>query len=229
MTGDIMNKQNKARLIGMVLGDGCLKVKQRGYVELAIEHTPRQKEYLEYKRDLLHSIFGGKIPAIRTEKHTLSNDKTYTGYRFSKQHKYFKQLRRLIYSNDSKKFYTEKLLQYLNPEALSMWYMDDGGLVVNLNNEGNVSSFEVRLYTYCSLEEALTIQKYFYDTYAITVKIPKYNKSGSYNIRMNTTEGRKFLALTEQFIVPCMKYKWDISSRTRARNISIYDGDDDIV
>lgn len=224
-----MNRTNRAKLVGIILGDGCLKLKARGYVELSISHTPKQLKYLEYKRDIIHSIFGGKEPNVHQETTTLkSNGKTYTSYRVSKQAKYLKNLRKVIYSNDSKKFYTDQVMSYLSPEALAYWYMDDGSLVVSQGVKGNITSYQVRLYTYCSLEEATTIQKYFTEVHGINVKVSKYNQNGSYNIRMNTTEGRKFLALTEKFMVPCMKYKWDTSSRTRARNISMY-GDDDIV
>jgi recombination protein RecA len=228
MIGEIMNRNNRAKLIGIILGDGCLKLKHCGYVELSISHTPKQLEYLEYKKDLIHSIFGGKEPKVHKETTTLkSNNKTYTSFRVSKQAKYLQQLRRIIYSNEGKKYYSERVLGYLTPEALAYWYMDDGSLVVNLNKEGNVSSFEVRIYTYCSLPEALKIQKFFKEDYNILAKVSKYSKSGSYNIKFNTTEGKKFLELTHKFIVPCMTYKWDTSSKTRARNISMRD--DDIV
>lgn len=224
-----MNRNNRAKLIGIILGDGCLKLKARGYVELSISHTPKQLTYLEHKRGVIHSVFGGKEPKVHKETTTLkSNGKTYTSFRVSKQAKYLQQLRRLIYSNEGKKFYSDRVLSYLSPEAIAYWYMDDGSLVINLNKEGNVSSFEVRLYTYCTLVEALKIQEYFLAEYDIKAKVSKYNKLGSYNIKFNTTEGRKFLDLTSKFIVPCMKYKWDTSSKTRARNISSI-GDDDIV
>lgn len=217
-----MNKVNRARLLGMAIGDGCLVRGERDYVSFTIAHTTKQYGYLEYKRNLMHSIVGGKMIKIhKVSQYLAAMQKTYTAYRFSKQHKYFKLLRRWLYNGKGVKTITPKILNYLTPEAIAYWYMDDGGLTINLNKEGNVSSFEIRLYTYCTKQEVLDIQSWLKETYDIEAKIPKYGKKEQWNIRMNTTNSRKFLALTEEFKVPCMSYKWDICSKTRARNISM--------
>lgn len=214
-----MNKHDRALLLGMAIGDGCLKRKARDYVEFCIAHSPKQLPYLEYKLEKFHSIVGGKKPKVHLCKHKLSNGKSYDSYRFSKQHKYFKLLRRWLYDGKGVKTITPKVLSYLNDEALAYWYMDDGSLTVNVHND-KVTSFEVRLYTYCTHQEALDIQEFFKVRYSINAKVSLYGKKGQYNIKFNTTEGRKFLELIEPYSIPVMAYKFDILSKTRVRNIS---------
>ena len=63
-----MNKIEKATLIGLVLGDGhidCSKNKDV-YTNSAITfiHCKKQKEYLEWKAEILHQIFGGNKPKV---------------------------------------------------------------------------------------------------------------------------------------------------------------------
>lgn len=216
-----MNTKDRATLIGLVFGDGSLRKNSKGYVELKITHTTKQLGYLQHKRDLLHSVFGGAPAKIRPGQTKLSNGKTYYNNEFSKMHKYFKQLRRWMYPGGIKTI-TTKILKYMDAQAFALLYMDDGCLVVNLNKEGNVSSFEVRIATHSTLEEALLLKEHFKETYDIDVKPYKTNKSKGYTIRMNTTNGRKFLDLTEKYAYVDMRYKWDTSSKTRARNISMY-------
>lgn len=215
-----MNKHNRAQLLGMAIGDGCLKLKPRDYVEFCIAHGPKQLPYLKLKRDIVHSALGGKEPKIHKTKHTLSSGKVYDSYRFSKQHKYFKLLRRWLYNGEGVKTITPKVLSMLNEESFAYWYMDDGSLTVNVYNN-KVTSFEVRLYTYCTLQEALNIQEYLKVTYDISAKVSKYGKKNQYNIKFNTTEGRKFLNLTRPFSHRTMAYKFDVLSTTRVRNISM--------
>lgn len=201
-----MNRQKRAKLIGMILGDGCLKLKTNNYVELCIQHSLKQIDYLEYKANKLHSFFGGKELKISRSKHTLTNGKTYTGYRISKQHNYFKTLHRLIYSNNLKKYYSARILEYLDAEGIAYWYMDDGGISKNKNN-GRITSIECRLYTYCSEAEADTIITYFKKNYSIIGKKRLYKLNDSWIIVFNTKEAKKLESLIENFIIPSMQYK----------------------
>ncbi len=81
-----MNLKKRSILLGMLLGDGCLKTKIHHnkdgsvstYYEYVLAHSYKQKEYLERKLDIFHSLIGGKRPKIIYEKRTNS-------YRFSRR------------------------------------------------------------------------------------------------------------------------------------------------
>lgn len=222
-----MNRRDRALLIGMVLGDGCLKLKRGGYVELTLSHCEAQLGYLEHKRDKLHSILGGRKPRIHKRTYKLKGySKLHTEYRFGRQHRYLKLLRRLIYPEGTKVI-SKRILSMLNEQALAFWYMDDGGITVNMNKAGDISSFELRIATHCSKLEADDILGYFSDTWGIRAKARLLKKSGKYIMCFNTTEGHKFIKIIKPYIIPSMMYKIDVSTKTRARNIHYLD--DDIV
>ncbi len=199
----IMNIYNRSLLVGMSLGDGCIK---QPHNELVIQHSGKQLEYLDFKRHKLHSIFGGKLPNIHKENHYLkSNNKHYVGYRIGKANKYFRLLYKLLYIN-GKKTFTKRVLNYLTPEAISYWYMDDGGISKNINN-GKISSVECRLYTYCSEEEANIILEYFKNTHNIIGKKRLYRLNNSWIIVFNTKQSIIFENLIRKYIISSMQYK----------------------
>ena len=63
-----MEKRKKALLIAFVLGDGYIHIDKRrpksSKLALKFCHTVKQKEYLEHKVRLLHSLIGGKKPSL---------------------------------------------------------------------------------------------------------------------------------------------------------------------
>lgn len=205
-----MNKNDRSLLLGMLLGDGCLKTKhhtkQDGststYYEYVLCHSVKQKDYLEHKLEKFHSIVGGKKPVIHCEKSKLGES-----VRFSKCHKSFRLLHKYLYSNNDKKFFTERVLNYLTPEAIAIWYMDDGGLKPTFRNDGSISSCQMVLSTYCSEQQAILILDYFLHKWKITGLKKLHKKSNSWYLVFNTTEGRKLEALISPYIIPSMQYK----------------------
>lgn len=210
-----MNTKKRSLLLGMLLGDGCLKTKvhtkQDGstsvYYEFVIAHSIKQKEYLEYKQNLFHSLIGGKLPKLNYEARTNS-------FRFSRAHRIFRLFHKTLYSNNNKKYFTDKVFRYLTPQSIALWYMDDGGISWNFWN-GKKASCEMRLYTYFSEAEADRAIAYFADKYQIRVKKRHYMKRGQWNLIFNTTESRKFESLISEFVIPSMRYKLPSHNITR--------------
>lgn len=227
----ILNIKNRAILYGMLLGDGCLKTKlhtkkdesQSTYYEYVLCHSVNQFEYLEYKRNLFHSIMGGKLPKIHFENVRLG-DKIHQSCRFSRCNKYFRIIHKRLYSLNNKKYFTRKILDYLTPEAIAIWYMDDGGLKKSKRSDGSISSCQMFLFTYFSEEEADTTLNYFSDVWGIQGKKYLYFKNNSWYLGFNTTEGRKFESLIKDYIIPSMKYKLPNSYNPRVLDTLI--GDD---
>lgn len=209
-------------LIGMLLGDGCIKLKRHKkdnstisiYAEYVIAHGPNQLQYLEHKRKKLHSIIGGKELKISEGFTNLSNGKRYNTYRISRCHKYFRLLHRWAYTNAGKKYFSRNLLDKLSPEGVAYWYMDDGGVSKNVNN-GKITSVECRLFTYCSEIEADTIIQYFKEVYNIQWKKRFYRTNGSWLLACNTKESKKFETLIKPYVIDSMKYKLPNSYTTR--------------
>lgn len=209
-----MNKHSRALLLGMLIGDGCLKTKKHTqldgtlsiYYEYVLCHSDKQREYLEYKLDLFHSIMGGKKPKIHLGIADLGGIKHNT-VRFSRCHKLFRILHKYLYSKNNKKYITERVLKYLNPQAIAIWYMDDGGLSKTKRPDGSVCSTQMRLHTYCTEIEIDLICAYFAEVWGIHPHKAKYGNKDQWNLRFNIKEQFKFEDLISEYIIPSMRYK----------------------
>lgn len=215
----------------MLLGDGCLKTKNHTlkdgtkstYYEYVICHSIKQQEYLEYKRNLFHSIMGGKLPKISFEDIILGNKK-HQSCRFSRCNKYFRIIHKRLYSKNNKKYFTRKVLDYLTPQAIALWYMDDGGLKKSKRPDGSISSCQTMLFTYFSEKEADVVLQYFSERWNIIGKKYLYTKNQTWYLGFNTTEGRKFEQLVQPYIIPSMYYKLPNSYNPRV--LDTITGDD---
>lgn len=195
----------------MLLGDGCLKLKRHTckdgtkstYYEYVICHSIKQKSYIEHKLELFHSIMGGKKPSLYYETTNLG----FQAVRFSRCHKDFRLLHRKLYCNNQKKFFTREVLDYLNPQAIALWYMDDGTLSKAHRPDGSISSVEMRLCTYFSEEEADVTIKYFDEVWGLRAKKRRYSGKNQWLIVFNTTESKQFELLIRPYIIPDMMYK----------------------
>lgn len=196
-----MNRNKKALLIGLILGDGHLN--PRSGVSLEIMHSDKQKFYLEYKNKLISEILNCKLCNLYHRKST-------NCYKLAKGHRYFKILYKWIYKNGVKRF-SKKLLSYLTPESIALWWMDDGTHAVECcHTPGVISAHKFCLYTFTNKEDTQNIIDFFADTYNIHFyPIKKRLKNGdeAFYIQCRTREGRKLSNLLRPYIIPGMEYK----------------------
>lgn len=219
-----MEKRKKALLVALVIGDGYIRIDDRqknpkGTLKLC--HSIDQLGYLEYKTKLLNSLLGGNLPKIREYTCTLSNGNTYKQVRSEKTHRYFRILRKWLYPNK----YNPKYLKYLTPEAIAIWYMDDGSVIANNRYpDGTCSSARTNLHLCTDIKSAEEVCKYFYETW--NIKFTTFKEKNNHSIRCFHSEGEKFHRMIKDFIIPSMKYKQRFYL-TRAHSPS--DEGDDIV
>jgi hypothetical protein len=201
-------KENKSTLLAIALGDGFIS--DEG--SLRIIHCAKQKEYLEYKARLLEKILEKEIQVIDFDNNG------YPGCRLSISNKYFKTLRKFLYSKDRKKIISTKVLNRLTPNGLAIWYMDDGNIA--LHKRGNIiHSREIYLNTYCTYEEGQNIQKYFIEKYDVYFRISP--SKGKFRMICNTTNAKKFIEIVKDFIIPSMYYKIDMKYNTPVQQETI--------
>jgi len=202
-----MNKNYRGILVGMILGDGYL-LSQGNHCSLTIEHSQKQIEYLKHKAKLIHSIFGGKPCKIyRRSRYDKRTNKIYKQCSLAKGNKYFKFLKKKIYCNKNKKYYTRSVLNWLTPHGLAIWYMDDGCCKARKNKNGNITSCQTYLNTYCSLEEAQTIKTYFKEVWNIDFSIHTRKLTKTCLLCANSEASKKFIKLIRPYIIPQMQYK----------------------
>lgn len=180
----------------MAVGDGYIS--KNG--NLSILHCSEQKEYLEWKYNLIKKY--DYSPGIKYK-----NNNGHDSYFFTTSvNKRLKFLRYILYTPN--KHLTKKLLSKLDPLGLAIWYMDDGCLMPRFNlTTGKLKRCEMYINTCVSKEENQEIIDFFKEKYNITFS---HNLNhGKYRLRCGTKEARKFAAIIKPYVkeVQCMHYK----------------------
>jgi len=199
----LVGTELRSAIVGMVAGDARIR-KQKGCrsVSLRITHAERQREYLEHKRGVLQNLFTGWEIPIRQ-----INNSGYPGVKLeTRNHPKLRAIYKWFYSDGGKRF-SRRILNYLTPIGIALWYMDNGSLSYK-KKEGQVHGREVHLNTYCSLEEARIIQAYFKEVWDVSWAVVP-NK-GLFRLRMGAIEAQKFFSIIEPHVIPTMRYKMDL-------------------
>jgi recombination protein RecA len=198
-----LNKEQKSLLIALLLGDGTIS---NNFV-FKLSHSEEQREFLEWKVNLAKEM-GFKLNGI---KEYISK----CGYNTGKNVLYsqfsinptIKALRKTVYV--PKKTITRKLLNWLNPLGIAIWYMDDGCINVNTSKQRSSIQHTIKMATCVNLETANIIIDYFIEVWNIKFRIFKEGKS-TYSIASSSEiDCYKFITLIKPYItqVPSLLYK----------------------
>ena len=214
-----MTKQDKQFLVACTLGDGCINkrfIKDK-YVSyrFLMKHSEKQKDYFMWKAKKLEDILSVKSP--RKIFHCIyknSGRSKINAFQYEKASiKKLKPIYNLCYRNN-KKIFSKQVLNFLTPQGLAIWYMDDGSLynAKHIRKDGSqyYSKMRLILNTYLSYEENEIIQKYFIEKWNIKWSIHKNSTDTGkifYRLSMGTKEGRKFIKIISPFIHKSMLYK----------------------
>jgi len=186
-------------ILGSTIGDGRLvKRNKKGGTALLMGHCKKQKEYLEWKVDILkkagfefvnqeyENLYAGKyiMYQVGTRKYIELND-------------YY----RMFYRGRTKVI-RRNVLNLFEPLALAIWYQDDGSLFSDSFN-----SPRVNLATCCFTEkEHKMMCKYFATRWHMTVK-PRITGKNYLTLHFGIEASKKFLDIVKPFIHSVMLYK----------------------
>jgi recombination protein RecA len=209
-----LSKEAREMLFGSLLGDAgvYLSTGSRHY-HLMICHSPKQKEYMEWKEGYLKPLTTGIKQA--THFHRIRKKKYTTLTIRSTNHSYFTRLRKIFYPY-GKKLIRRKLLNKLTPIGLAAWFMDDGTTGVNNRNYPqlfiNTCSF--------SQEENQIIKDYFLDNFGIEIRV----HGGRYpRLYFNKPNAIKLIQIIRPYIIPSMEYKLRYFLQTNPAEKSVED------
>lgn len=200
-------------IIGMLLGDGTIS---NNYV-FKLSHGYKQKEYLEWKINLLNE-YGIKNNGLKEYISTCGYNLGSTVY-YSQMSviPFMKVLRRVIYK-PIKNYANRKILNRLNPLGIAIWYMDDGCINIRKTNY-KIHGFYIKIATCLYKEQNQVIIDYFKEVWDISFYQFKEGKPGknTYSLCCGTQEGVKFIELIKPYVESCpsMLYKiqYDLSQR----------------
>ena len=198
-----LSKEQKSLLVALLIGDGTIS---SNYVS-KLSHSTLQREYLEWKVGLLNK-YGIKNNGV---KEYISK----CGYNTGKSVLYsqmsliptIKALRRSVYT--PKKTITRKLLEWLNPLGLAIWYMDDGCINVNTSKQRSSIQHTIKIATCVDDDTIKTIINYFDEVWGIHFRPFKEGKN-TYSIASSSElDCEKFIKIVKPYIeqVPSFLYK----------------------
>src|SRR3990167_10343837 len=115
-----LGKKQREVLIGLVLGDGFLQATGKTNARLRLEHSAKQKSYLEWKYEVLKNFM--QAPPKHIERVNPVWQRTYEYYRCQTHASpYLGKLRRLFY-NGNRKVIPENIQSLLKaPQSLAVW------------------------------------------------------------------------------------------------------------
>lgn len=198
-----LSKEQKSLLVALLIGDGTIS---SNYV-FKLSHSTLQREYLEWKVGLLNK-YGIKNNGV---KEYISK----CGYNTGKSVLYsqmsliptVKALRRSVYT--PKKTITRKLLEWLNPLGLAIWYMDDGCINVNTSKQRSSIQHTIKIATCVDDSTIKTIINYFDEVWGIHFRPFKEGRN-TYSIASSSElDCEKFIKIVKPYIeqVPSFLYK----------------------
>lgn len=175
-------------IIGTLLGDGYLRiVPGRKDALLEINHSFSQKEYVDWKYEMLKSLCKSG-PVIR------KGNGTRIAYRFTtRQHLELTELKALFYKNGVKQIPRGVVL---NPMMLAVWFMDDGSKCRESDVYLNTQQFAHEDQEYCLVLLA-----------SVGINASLNRDKEYWRIRIKKDSLPNFFATIRKFIIPSMTYK----------------------
>lgn len=186
----------KQLLIGSLLGDGCFcsvggKTKN---MCLSIAHSDKQKEYLEYKWEILRK-YDLVSPIVEYHINNARYSRELVGYRFkSKLHPIFTNVRLKYYDSNGHKRIFKEFVEDIDALGLAIWYMDDGFVTKNSC-----------ILSTCSftLEEQSLLADILLKKFDLHFTVGKHDNS----MYLRAGDFTKFVELIKDHIIPSMQYK----------------------
>ena len=194
-----LTRNQKAILVGTLLGDGYLQKTGEKNARLRFEHGGKQKDYVLWKTHAFSRLFQGKpVQLHRVHPKTL---KTYEYWRAQSSASPVLGKWRTLFYPDGKKQIPKNLAEILTESlALAVWYMDDG-----YYNPKDKNSF---LYLgKVSREEAECARDMLEKNFELSVRVYDKKEKG-FALYFSTVETKKLHKLIRQHVVlPTFAYK----------------------
>lgn len=194
--------EQRGIIAGMLIGDG---VKHEN--NFFVQHSIQQKDYVLFKKQLLEQITEKPV-ALWQSASQKGNDQIRIEPRLIPL---IRVMSNRLYPGGHKTI-SRKFLNFLTPQGIAIWFMDDGSKSFKKQN-GVVHAIEITLNTYTSFAESEAIVSYFSEEWGFKWGL---NKSrNQYRLRMGTQEGKRFLAFLSPYIHPSMRHKIQTSQNRK--------------
>lgn len=194
-----LTKEQREVIFGKMLGDGHLETQNKGRTyRLKIEHSIKQKEYVDWQFDLFRNI----VLSTPQEKIKKINEISYVNYGFSTLSiDSFRFFANQFYKDNKKKI--PKLIhRWLAPLTMAVWFMDDGSIKPDRNKSLilNTQSF--------SKKDVEMLKNVLEQKFGIKAKLRiQQRKQIGYQLYLLSETIDKFIDIVNPYILSSMRYK----------------------
>ncbi len=205
----LSEKQEKF-LIGSLLGDG--NITNNGIFQC--NHSDKQKEYVEYKSEILKSLTAPNFKLKTRNIKNNQNGKTYSSILLrTMQNENLKEMYCDFYHSGKKIFPLDLLMSSsFDDYSLAIWYMDDGSRCKN------TCSLQTQGFNYA---DNLKVIEFLYKKFNISGVIQEIRRSSSpvnpnhrHYVRFNKDDAYKLFSIVAPHMIPSMSYKLPIEMLT---------------
>lgn len=130
-----LNLRQRSIIVGTLLGDGYLETQDHGRTfRLKVEHSIIQKAYVDWLYKQLQPM-AGSAPRVRERTYRFPNgsEKIHSCYGFSTYSLGELRFYAQQFYADGKKVIPKLIRKMIDPNALAIWYLDDGSFKSNLH------------------------------------------------------------------------------------------------
>lgn len=187
--------RQKQIIVGKLLGDGQLETVNGRTYRLKIEHSIKQKDYVDWLYQELKD-FTSSAPKIKLQKvQGQEYNKIWFNTRYSGSLRFYAKQ---FYRN-GRKVVPKLIYRWLTPLSLAVWFMDDGSIKSALHKARiiNTQSFDKE-----SVKRLINVLK---KKFGLECKMRK-QKEG-YQIMILAEFADRFAKIIKNFVHPSMQYK----------------------
>jgi hypothetical protein len=190
----ILPQEERDLFIGSLLGDASIRKRDKTSC-FRISHSVKQKEYLEWKSNLLKK-FG--VSEFNEVKRTINKRAVHMINFATETHHIFNYYRNLFYKN-GRKVVTREILNQLTPRGLAIWICDDGSY-------DNKQRYIVLCTNAFTLEEHKLMKEFFSETFGLNPTIG-FRDGKYYYLRFKKEDSKLLIEIIRPFIIESMIYK----------------------
>jgi ATP-dependent exoDNAse (exonuclease V) alpha subunit len=207
-----LTSEQRSILIGSLLGDGSMNAKNgRTSPQIVITHGENQREYLEFKQRAL-GVLAGKIQRgnsgytnrsvwrlavnVVDETYEIAQEMIISGRHPSGRKRWTP---------------TDRFLEWIDEQALAVWYLDNGSLHRRHLAGGRVS-YDAAIHSQrFSQRDNQRLAEYLYSRFGLNPVVTPDGK-GNYFLRFRKEDTDRLLKIVRQYTPACMAYKLDSES-----------------
>jgi hypothetical protein len=193
-------------IVGKLLGDGHLETRDKKTYRLKIEHSSKQKEYVDWLYEQFKT-WVRQAPKMRVRQYrfpqgTCGEKASYGFTTYS--HGAFRFYNQQFYTKEKKKVMPKLIAKLLTPVSVAIWYLDDGSFKSDRHK-----TFIIHTHGYTKRDLQRVRQAFLKFGVEVSLHRQNYTQKTYWRIYVLSQSAETFKKLIEPTVlrIPAMRYK----------------------